>query len=58
MASSSVREGILPKPIHTARQLEQFLAEVHTFIEAAQHSALVVDADRIGGPRRPRPSNG
>ena len=38
-------QGILPKPIHTARQLEQFLAEVHTFIDAAQHSVLVVDAD-------------
>ncbi|HEY4308433.1 MAG TPA: HAMP domain-containing protein [Pirellulales bacterium] len=38
-------QGILPKPIHTARELEQFLIDVRRFVDAERHSVLVVDED-------------
>ncbi|HZZ80994.1 MAG TPA: response regulator, partial [Gemmataceae bacterium] len=35
-------QGILPKPIHTARELESFLGDVRAFVDAEQRTLLII----------------
>jgi CheY-like chemotaxis protein len=39
-------QGVLQKPIQTAEALEEFLDEVHSFIDRAERRLLLIDADQ------------